>query len=80
MQDTDIGSATDPTQSTDKGTSEQVDDKMKSPTKKKIKKSKTTKEDKAAKRNRSGSSLKKELICIRDQGSRSNTLRKGLQF
>ena len=59
MQDTDIGSITDPTLSTDKGTAEQVDDNMKSPTKKKPKKSKTTKQIKATKRNRSNSSLKK---------------------
>ena len=57
------------TQATHKGTAteknnhsqeiEQVDDNAKSPTKKKLKKSKATKEDKSTKRDRGGSSLKK---------------------
>ena len=54
MQDTDIDTAADSTQSTDKGTAKQVNYNVKSPIKKKTKKSKTTKEDKSTKRDRSG--------------------------
>ena len=42
---------------------EQVDDNMKSPSKKKTKKAKSTKDDKSAKRDRTGSSLKKSLYA-----------------
>jgi hypothetical protein len=65
MQDTYIGSAKDPTQSTDKGMSEQVNDNMKSPNKKKTKKSKTTKDDKKRNATVAVRALKRALTHLR---------------
>jgi hypothetical protein len=78
MQAADNGIATDKGSNTQED--EQVDDNVKSPQKKEIKKIKSTKEDKSTKRDRSGLSLKKSCFAFATKAVAATSSMKDYKF